>query len=98
MISSIINLLDRFEPKIDSPIDKPQIKRTASFKFKASPKPKDKTPKEKKKKPNKEFVNSLVISGPFNPQHKVHVDMEYNWSGPQNPAEVFSLQRELGRG
>ena len=39
----------------------------------------------------------LILSEPQGFQQKVHVDIDYKWSG-ENPNQQFELQEELGKG
>eukprot|EP01103_Thecamoeba_quadrilineata_P000293 TRINITY_DN10248_c0_g1_i1.p1 TRINITY_DN10248_c0_g1~~TRINITY_DN10248_c0_g1_i1.p1 ORF type:complete len:478 (+),score=65.25 TRINITY_DN10248_c0_g1_i1:40-1473(+) len=41
--------------------------------------------------------NSLNITGPTNMVHKVHVDMEFNWTGV-DPSTAFEIIKKLGDG
>jgi len=38
----------------------------------------------------------LGIGLPFNLQHNVHVDLDWNWSGKAE--DVFEIQEKLGEG
>lgn len=39
-----------------------------------------------------------VITGPTNVVHRVHVDLDYTWSGNEDPSEIFEVHDILGEG
>lgn len=51
----------------------------------------------KKSEDDMKASGPVVVGGPFNVQHKVHVDFEFSWSG-QDPGDIFEFVEKLGEG
>jgi hypothetical protein len=95
-IEKVIENFKGIFPELFSKKDEKKEKKEKEEKEKKEKEKKEK--EEKKAKKEKKEKDKVLISGPSEVKHQLHVDQDLKWEGNTDLASMFEFEKKVGEG